>query len=465
MNTMEEKNNNSIAMECGLRLRRIRMARNMSQQELAEKMFTTPQSISRYEKEGISNIDTIHRLSEVLGYDLLTSEADAEGSVGEVGKEILSVLVEEGGRIPVSRLIDCHLYGLDMSRATEEIFKLERIGTCVREQYTDLNSRRQDELFLTAKGAITWKNLPGTDYYALKNDSLKKVVTYEQLLASDTNYRGSADSWQDYLDRREWEKMIRALPTMCTYRTNYIQYLFRHFTTGREMFAPREIITGESAYYDILYAMAAGITKDEIDAYMTPDPESLMDTDAIMQEMEDEAFLTEPDLKKMHARILFDRVGITDEPAHQEVEKEELEQRIQSAPEYAERLKRYHETLINDYEYGLETDPAYRIRKNRPEGSRSPYPTEWFTLAEVEAFIGQNLGPAVTEEEKALDAALAEINAQCPATLEYYYSFPQDWEDAGIADTIRGFYGIDKPKKPEDACFMEIPEGIEEELL
>ena len=317
-------------------------------------------------------------------------------------------------------------------------------------------------------------------------------MTYEQLLASDTNYRGSADSWQDYLDRREWEKMIRALPTMCTYRTNYIQYLFRHFTTGREMFAPREIITGESAYYDILYAMAAGITKDEIDAYMTPDPESYQEGIAVsMQEMEDEALLTESDPQKRKARLLFDRVGILDEPAnteeeasedektdesdgsallrqaaaHLEAEKEELEQRRQSAPDYAERLKRYHDTMINDYEYELETDPAFRIRMNRPEGSRSPYPTEWFTLAEVKAFIGQNLGPAVTEEEKALDAALAEINALCPATLEYYYSFPQDWEDAGIADTIRGFYGIDKPKKQEDACFVEIPEGIEEELV
>ena len=124
MNTMEEKNNNSIATECGLRLRRIRMARNMSQQELAEKMFTTPQSISRYEKEGISNIDTIHRLSEVLGYDLLTSESDAEGTVGEVGKEILSVLVAEGGRIFVSRLIAKHLYTRNLNDPRGGNFKI-----------------------------------------------------------------------------------------------------------------------------------------------------------------------------------------------------------------------------------------------------------------------------------------------------------------------------------------------------
>ena len=469
MNTTEEKNNNSIATECGLRLRRIRMARNMSQQELAEKMFTTPQSISRYEKEGISNIDTIHRLSEVLGYDLLTSESDAEGTVGEVGKEILSVLVAEGGRIFVSRLIAKHLYGLDMSRVTEEIFKLERIGTCVREQYTDLDDRRQDELFLTAKGAITWKNLPGTDYFAQKSESLKEVVTYEQLLASDSNYSGAADSYQDFLDRREWEKKIRRLPTMCSYRTNYIQYLFKHFTTGREMYAPYGLIPGESAYFDILYSMAADITKDEIDAYMSPDPEGFREEmEASVKEIEEEMFLTESDPCKVKARKLFDRVGILDDPeaaAHQQAEQEELEMRRQSIPDFDERMEKIHEMYTDDAEAELYGNPAYRIRMNRPEGSRSPYPTEWFSLAEVEAFIEQNLGPAATDEEKALDAVLAEINALCPATKEYYYSFPQDWEDAGIADRIRGWYGISREKTSADTGFMEIPEGIEEELF
>lgn len=468
MNTMEEKNNNSIATECGLRLRRIRMARNMSQQELAEKMFTTPQSISRYEKEGISNIDTIHRLSEVLGYDLLTSESDAEGTVGEVGKEILSVLVAEGGRIFVSRLIAKHLYGLDMNRVTEEIFKLERIGTCVREQYTDLDDRRQDELFLTAKGAITWKNLPGTDYFAQKSESLKEVVTYEQLLASDSNYSGAADSYQDFLDRREWEKKIRRLPTMCSYRTNYIQYLFRHFTTGREMYAPYGLIPGESAYFDILFSMAADITKDEIDAYMSPDPEGFREEmEASVKEIEEEMFLTESDPCKVCARKLFDRVGILDDPeaaAHQQAEQEELEMRRQSVPDFDERLEKIHEMYADDAEAELYGNPAYRIRMNRPEGSRSPYPTEWFSLAEVEAFIEQNLGPAVTDEEKALDAVLAEINALCPATKEYYYSFPQDWEDAGIADRIRGWYGIGRKADYAGPGFIDIPEGITEEL-
>lgn len=133
-------------------------------------------------------------------------------------------------------------------------------------------------------------------------------------------------------------------------------------------------------------------------------------------------------------------------------------------PDQARRLEKIHKMYVDDYESELYGNPAYRIRMNRPEGSRSPYPTEWFSLAEVEEFIKRNLGPAVTDEEKALDAVLAEINALCPATKEYYYSFPQDWEDAGIADRIRGWYGIGRKADYAGPGFIDIPEGITEEL-
>ena len=79
--------NKEYAKECGLRLRRVRMARNMSQQELADKMFTTPQNVSKWEKQGISDIDTIKSLSQILGQDILSDERDQEGVVGEIGKQ------------------------------------------------------------------------------------------------------------------------------------------------------------------------------------------------------------------------------------------------------------------------------------------------------------------------------------------------------------------------------------------
>ena len=87
-------NNKSMAVEIGQRCRRFRNALGISQQKLADMVGTTPQNISKYEKEGIHDIDIIRYLSSALGYDLMTDEVDEEGSIGEIGKEILTILVE-----------------------------------------------------------------------------------------------------------------------------------------------------------------------------------------------------------------------------------------------------------------------------------------------------------------------------------------------------------------------------------
>ena len=86
--------NISRAKECGQRCRRIRQAKGISQQALADRLGTSPQNISKYEKNGISDIDTIMNLSDILGQNLLEDETDAEGTVGEVGKEILNHMIK-----------------------------------------------------------------------------------------------------------------------------------------------------------------------------------------------------------------------------------------------------------------------------------------------------------------------------------------------------------------------------------
>lgn len=77
------------AIEIGLRCKRLRMAKGMSQQELADRAGTTPQNVSKFEKNGISDIYWIDLLSDILGKSLLISERDTEGTIGEMGKEIL----------------------------------------------------------------------------------------------------------------------------------------------------------------------------------------------------------------------------------------------------------------------------------------------------------------------------------------------------------------------------------------
>lgn len=221
---MEEK---SIAKQCGNRLRRVRMARNMSQQELADKMFTTPQNISKYEKEGIANIDIIQKLSAVLGHDLLSDEMDEEGTVGEIGKEILSVLIQHKGYFDVEDLMSGYMYGMKMERVTKEVFKLEKIGMCVREQYVDFLDRNRDGLFITAKGIITYKNMLSGVQKDEMWEQINSVVTYEEQLEE-------AESYQEYIDNRPEEKMIRQLEHAGNYRSYYLQYLHETYEEGLE---------------------------------------------------------------------------------------------------------------------------------------------------------------------------------------------------------------------------------------
>ena len=85
----------------------------------------------------------------ILAY--LRDEVDEEGSIGEIGKEILTILVEskklfldEGGKVEASKLLDGSLlFGLPQERVIKEIFKLEKIGLCVREQYIDFYNRKR----------------------------------------------------------------------------------------------------------------------------------------------------------------------------------------------------------------------------------------------------------------------------------------------------------------------------------
>ena len=137
VDTGMEKGMNT-ALEIGQRCRRMRQVQGISQQDLAKKLNTTPQNISRYETQGISNIDVIQKASEVLGHDLLQDEMDTEGTVGEIGIEILQLILKE--HLESDSIIHGKLlYGLAPDRVIHELFKLEKIGLCVREQYTNFD--------------------------------------------------------------------------------------------------------------------------------------------------------------------------------------------------------------------------------------------------------------------------------------------------------------------------------------
>ncbi len=139
----------NYARECGIRCRQIRMAKGMSQQQLADKMNVTAAAISKWEKEGINNIDQIMRLSDILRQDITADQLDQEGTVGEVGKEILRRLAFSEGSISADDLFD-DMYGMKQNRICNELFKLERIGVIVREQFWDFSNEERDYIFITA---------------------------------------------------------------------------------------------------------------------------------------------------------------------------------------------------------------------------------------------------------------------------------------------------------------------------
>ena len=263
----------STAKKIGERCRKFRNALGVSQQALADQVGTTPQNISKYEKEGVYNIETIQALSQALGHDLLSDEMENEGDVGEIGRELLCAMIgykfpfhstEYGlGYIYTKDLFEQNvMYGLDENRIVREIFKLEKLGLCVREQYTDFYGEQIDRVFITAKGAITIKHIINSDEIL---SYLDDIVTYEIIC-------GKYSSYQEYIDNNVLEKKIRNLPMNSSFRANYIHFLHRNFEKGLDCYrldmnmSPC-FFSGRNCYYDIMYHMIIDFDLTQSDSY------------------------------------------------------------------------------------------------------------------------------------------------------------------------------------------------------
>ena len=151
------KDNMNIASRIGLRCKRIRESKGWSMQYLGDLVGTGAANISKMEKNGINSIEWITAISEALGQDLLKDEIDEEGIIGEIGKEILIKLIESKGYLLYGDVVS-DMHGMSEDRVSNEIFKLTRIGMCVREQYKDFYNKQIDMIFITAKGLITCCN-------------------------------------------------------------------------------------------------------------------------------------------------------------------------------------------------------------------------------------------------------------------------------------------------------------------
>ncbi|MCR5604502.1 MAG: helix-turn-helix domain-containing protein, partial [Lachnospiraceae bacterium] len=266
-------NDNSLPKFLGDQCRKYRKMKGLTQAELGEMIGTTDQTISNYETSGISRVETEAEISKALGVNLRDDVADKEGNVGEVGKEILFVLIEKGGSCEVKYLEENELYGMSKERVDHEIRKIAELDMCSRDKYVDLYGEERDDLFITAKGIITYKNLVSDDYHAKQlREYLPNVRSYEMMLVPNGKSEMSlpvARDMEEYVELRKWKPLIYKIPIFCNYKADYIAHLYHKWAnsaarvTGGLLMADdviKNFFPGVSAYHDIIFRMAYGYT-------------------------------------------------------------------------------------------------------------------------------------------------------------------------------------------------------------
>lgn len=286
---------NNISSFLGEQCRKYRKILGITQEELAEKMNTTPQTISNYERMGIKDVDVEKEISTILGVNLREETEDNEGTPGELGKEILFYLMEHNGNCLIVELLkDDVLYGITKERLDHEIEKIAKLDLCCRDNFkTDSSSgeciigytegvfkgNKFDRLFITAKGIVTIKNLATNTYQVERiNKCINDVKSYEMLLASRTHGDKVkkvpvAKDMEEFLELRPWYRLINELTRsgVCNYKADYIKYLYTNWMNKFEFadpwlcpgFSTEEIdvlISGKNFYYDLMYRMAFGFT-------------------------------------------------------------------------------------------------------------------------------------------------------------------------------------------------------------
>lgn len=408
------------AIEIGKRCRKFRNALGISQQALADIMGTTPQNISKYEKDGVYNIETIQELSKALGHDLLSDEMESEGKVGEIGKEILCLLVDYkipfyitdrgSGYVDAAGIIESDvLYGLGKDRIVNEIFKLEKLGLCVREQYVGFYGEPEDRIFITAKGVITLKHIVGSEEILT---GLSSVETYEMICNGYSSY-------QEYIDSQVLEKKIRNLPVETAFRANFIHYLHRKYEKGMDKYrldmnAEPVFFPGENCYFDIMYHMIIGFGNDEAEYYF----ENINNPDTYNTEE-------------------FKNISQVDEVEHFSMFK--LNHYLSSLELHKD--DDYCDFGGNDFDKFMSRTPDVRYLENAQKHVGNN-PFDWFEKDEIEAFIQNNLLPAKTNYEEKIENELVEIMFMEPEIISDYFRFPYEWENNGLANFVRNIYKV-----------------------
>jgi hypothetical protein len=414
---------------------------------LADKIGTTPQNISKYEKEGIYNIEVIQDISKALGHDLLTDEVDAEGTVGEIGREILLLLIKQNGYSDSESILNgWELYGLSEERCVKEVFKLEKIGLCVREEYIDFYNQRRNKIFITAKGVITLKHIDSAQSLGC---DFENVSTYEMICNGSSCY-------QEVLEGSQIERKIRRLKPKNGFRINFIKYLRDNCWWGN--FGNNEylnelegnfledlntdIISGQNIFFDIIFSMAMGISRKDVDFWMecveSDNDHEFEEADGLNSELH-----PDEEIKNRFLWRFKDCVPVAKTMLPDFVKDEKVNSQM-STEEIEEKQARW-EALDNKFD---EQDAFYsRLDLNDRyldacEKYESKNPLDWFSKEEIETYIKDNILPSANEEEKQLEEQLIQIMQMEPEIVKGYFKFTSEWEENGLANLVRTLYKV-----------------------
>ena len=436
--------NKSMALEVGQRCRRFRNALGISQQKLADMVGTTPQNISKYEKEGIHDIDIIRYLSNTLGHNLMTDEVEEEGIVGEIGKEILDMLVNNdvhAGFLKASEVLNgSSLYGLPENRIIKEVFKLEKIGLCVREQYIDFYDEENDIIFITAKGVITLKHLG-----AFKNQmaDYANVKTYEVMCQG-------YDSYQAYINSEPIEKIIKNLSVKNGFRANYIQYIQKQYGSPVGCLNyEKKYFPGNSAYTDIMFSMIMDITREKADYIIALFNENYsLDLFERFHELSIQLYNEIPYRKLIVELKKFINDDLVNENINSEDWIEEKKQKNEDMN--GEQTDKYNELMdmlkadeqLSDVIENAESHLTETFMEKLSSHSYTN-PLNWFSKEEIELYIEENILEADSDYERDIERKLLEIKEKSSETIEGYFEFPEEWENNGLATLVRKIYKVE----------------------
>lgn len=439
----------------GNQLRKYRRMQNITQEKFAEMLGTTAQTISNYERSGIKDVEVEEEISKALGRSLREDLADKEGEVGEVGKEILYVLLENRGCMWVRALASNHMHGMSSERVDHEIEKLEELDMCRRERYKDATGVDRDDLHITAKGIITYKNLVKDKYHEEKlQEILPNVTSFEDRLIPDYKVEddlGIARDLEDYVQMRPWISKILDIEFKTPYMADYIAYLYYNHAFARPnvlgCFFKEDISTffpGVNIYHDIIYRMSYKFTDKwrEEKFFKTKTPEFLDKSNELYNIVEgnsdDEDSVIYFAIRKFKEEYSWvkDAGKRGNMIPFNSIQDKSEQQKIKAEYESILDLESDLTSFVCD---DLTRKEIYE--ENAPKGMEDVYPDKWFSKDEIENFIKENFRKPQNEYEKMIFEKIKTVEKLRPRVKEYY-SFPKEWEDNGLADLVRELSGI-----------------------